>query len=200
MRRRAGEEGAVAMDAERRPQAAGRVFGRYRDAASGTLRETRDAWPGLSVYERFEQVVALVITALVSALVVVAVVHLTSRILLLILHDLVDPTEPEVFQAVFGMVMTVLIALEFNHSILGVLERRYGIVQLRTVVLIALLALVRKFIVIDAAHAAPVTILGLAASVLALGAVYWLVREQDRRETAVAKEEADTPDAGEDGR
>jgi hypothetical protein len=27
-------------------------------------------------------------------------------------------------------------------------------------------------------------ILGLAASVLALGAVYWLIREQDRREAA----------------
>jgi uncharacterized membrane protein (DUF373 family) len=73
-----------------------------------------------------------------------------------------------------------------------VLQRRYGIVQLRTVVLIALLALVRKFIIIDAAHAPPATILGLAASVLALGSVYWLVRDQDRRQ-------ADKEDAREPG-
>ena len=39
-------------------------------------------------------------------------------------------------------------ALEFNHSILSVLERRHGIVQVRTVVLIALSALVRKFVLV----------------------------------------------------
>jgi len=154
---------------------------RYRKATSSCLQETRNAWPVLTAYERFEQVVALVLTFLISTLVLVAVVHLVSRILWLILRGLVDPAEQQVFQAVFGMVMTVLIALEFNHSILGVLQRRHGVVQLRTVVLIALLALVRKFIIIDAAHAAPSTLLGLAASVLALGGVYWLVREQDRQ-------------------
>lgn len=154
---------------------------RYWKAACSGLQETRKAWPALTVYERFEQMVALVLSFLISALVLAAVVHLVSRILWLILHGLVDPAEQQVFQAVFGMVMTVLIALEFNHSILGVLQRRHGVVQLRTVVLIALLALVRKFIIIDAAHAAPTTLLGLAASVLALGGVYWLVREQDRQ-------------------
>jgi uncharacterized membrane protein (DUF373 family) len=178
-----GQDGARAAPIAEPPPPAG-AFERYRDAASGALRRTRDAWPVLTAYERFEQVVSLIITALVSALVVVALVHLVSRILLLILYDLADPAEQQVFQAVFGMIMTVLIALEFNHSILGALERRHGVVQVRTVVLIALLALVRKFIIIDAAHAAPATMLGLAASVLALGAVYWLVREQDRREAA----------------
>jgi uncharacterized membrane protein (DUF373 family) len=175
----------------RRPSLLG-SFMRSRDAAAGTLQETRDVWPALTAYERFEQVVSLILSLLVAALIVVALVHLTWRVVLLILNDLVDPAEQEVFQAMFGMVMTLLIALEFNHSILGVLRRRHGIVQLRTVVLIALLALVRKFIVIDAAHAAPATILGLAVSVLALGAVYWLVREQDRRDT-VAAEDAREP-------
>ena len=106
------------------------------------------------------------------------------RVVALVVFGLADPAEREVFQAVFGMVMTMLIALEFNHSIRGVLERKHGIVQVRTVVLIALLALVRKFIIIDATHVEPVTLLGLAAAVLALGAVYWLMRDQDRRDAA----------------
>lgn len=80
------------------------------------------------------------------------------------------------------MVMTVLIALELNHSILSVLERSHGIVQVRTVVLIAILALVRKFILIDFTQETPSMMLSLAASALALGAIYWLVREQDSRE------------------
>jgi uncharacterized membrane protein (DUF373 family) len=174
-----------------RPFAAG-AFGRCRDTASRLLSETRGAWPGLSVYERFEQVVSLVLSLLVSVLIVSALIHLAFRMAVLILYDLTDPAEQEVFQSVFGMVMTLLIALEFNHSILGVLQRRHGIVQLRTVVLIALLALVRKFIIIDIAHVPPATILGLAASVLALGGVYWLARDQDRRQ-------ADKEDAREPG-
>jgi uncharacterized membrane protein (DUF373 family) len=188
-----GADRAADTDAER-PFAAG-AFGRYRDAASRALSETRGAWPALTVYERFEQVVSLVLCLLVSMLVVSALIHLAFRMAILILYDLTDPADQEVFQSAFGMVMTLLIALEFNHSILGVLQRRHGIVQLRTVVLIALLALVRKFIVIDVSHAAPATILGLAASVLALGAVYWLVRDQDRREAA----EEDARDPGGDG-
>jgi uncharacterized membrane protein (DUF373 family) len=152
--------------------------------AADPLRRTRQAWPSLTAYERFEQVASLVIVLLVSALIVLALIHLAIRILHLMLLNLADPTQQEVFQAVFGMVMTVLIALEFNHSILRVLDRQHGVVQVRTVILIALLALIRKFIVLDVAHVDPLTMLGLAGTVVSLGVVYWLVRDQDRREPA----------------
>ena len=69
------------------------------------------------------------------------------------------------------------------------LERKESIVQVRTVVLIAILALVRKFIILDATKTEPMTIIGLAAAILALGAVHWLVRDQDRKDVA----EADRP-------
>ncbi|GGG34000.1 hypothetical protein GCM10010964_22420 [Caldovatus sediminis] len=160
---------------------------RWPETRATSLRKTREAWPDLSAYERFEQVAVLVISALVSVVIAAALVHLAVNIVLLVLYNLADPADQAVFQAVFGMVMTVLIALEFNHTILGVLQRRHGIVQLRTVLLIALLALVRKFVILDAAHTAPLTIIGLAASVLALGAVYWLVRDQDQREAEAAR-------------
>jgi uncharacterized membrane protein (DUF373 family) len=100
----------------------------------------------------------------------------------LLAYGMIDPADHSVFQAIFGMIFTVLIALEFNHSIIGVLKRRDNIVQARTVMLIALLALARKFIILDATQTDPMTILGLAAAILALGAVHWLIREQDRRD------------------
>jgi uncharacterized membrane protein (DUF373 family) len=81
-----------------------------------------------------------------------------------------DPSQHEVFQTHFGMIFTVIIALEFKRSVLVVAERQDSIVQVRTVVLLAILAVLRKLI------------LGLSAAVLALGGVYWLVRDdQDRR-------------------
>ena len=41
------------------------------------LGETREAWPGLSTYERFEQVVSLVLTGLLSLVIAAALVNLT---------------------------------------------------------------------------------------------------------------------------
>ena len=78
--------------------------------------------------------------------------------------------------------MTVLIALEFKHSVLVMLKRHQNIVQARTVILIALLAFVRKFIILDLAEAPPMTMIGLAAATLSLGSVYWLIRDQDERD------------------
>ena len=93
----------------------------------------------------------------------------------------VDPTDPTVFQAVFGMIFTVIIALEFKRALQIVTERRDTVVQVRAVILIAMLAIVRKLIILDIGPANTGELFGLAAAILALGAVYWLVRDQDRR-------------------
>jgi uncharacterized membrane protein (DUF373 family) len=49
------------------------------------------------------------------------------------------------------------------------------------VVLIALLAIVRKLIILDLNETEALQFIALAAAILALGTVYWLVRDQDRR-------------------
>ena len=133
------------------------------------------------------------LTGLIGLVIIAAVVNLCSRVVVLVIFGLLDPAEHSVFQAVFGMIFTVLIALEFNHSILSVLHRQESIIQLRTVILIALLALARKFIILDASKTEPLTIIGLAAAVLALGAVHWLVRDQDRKDTQLTAETASQP-------
>jgi uncharacterized membrane protein (DUF373 family) len=50
--------------------------------------------------------------------------------------------------------------------------------------LIALLAIVRKLIIIDMSATEAAQVLALAAAILALGVVYRLVRDQDRRGSA----------------
>ena len=71
--------------------------------------------------------------------------------------------------------MTLLIALEFKHSIIRVALRRESIVQVKTVVLISLLALSRKFIILDSKATGAETIAALALATLVLGVVYWLL-------------------------
>ena len=56
--------------------------------------------------------------------------------------------------------------------------------QVRTVVLIALLAIVRKVMILDLASTEALQLFALAATILALGAVYWLVRDQDQQHRA----------------
>lgn len=145
----------------------------------------RTRWSTLTVYQKFEHAVLLILTALIAVVIVVAVWNLVLKVLYsLVLTRTFDPTEQIVFQTVFGMIFTVIIALEFKRSLLVAAERRKSIVQVRTVVLLAMLAIVRKLIILDLAHTDALQLFALAAAILALGAVHWLVREQDRREGA----------------
>jgi uncharacterized membrane protein (DUF373 family) len=145
----------------------------------------RARWRLLSVYQKFEHLVILILTCLIAIVIAAAVWNLTLKILFdLVLADAFDPTDYIAFQTVFGMIFTVVIALEFKRSLLVVTERRKSIIQVRTVILLAMLAIVRKLIIVDLESTEAVQLFALAATILALGCVHWLVREQDRRENA----------------
>jgi uncharacterized membrane protein (DUF373 family) len=148
------------------------------------LKEARTRWKPLTLYQKFEHAVILILTGLIALVVALAVWNLVLKILISITSSGFDPTDYAVFQALFGMIFTVIIALEFKRSLLVVAERRHGIVQVRTVILLALLAIVRKLIIIDLATTEAAQLFALSAAILSLGAVYWLVRDQDRRERA----------------
>jgi uncharacterized membrane protein (DUF373 family) len=137
----------------------------------------------LTFYEKFEHGVVLILTGVIAAVIVATLWSLILRVAdsIVVPARSFDPTDHTVFQAIFGMIFTVLIALEFKRSLLVLAERKEGIVQVRTVILIALLAIVRKLIIFDFAVGDWRELLALAAVVLALGGVHWLVRDQDRR-------------------
>ena len=156
---------------------------------SRLLGETREQWPLMSLYDRFEQVVAIVLSLVIAVVIALALVQLILRIVPLLLSGAVDPLDHNVFQTLFGMVMTLLIALEFKHSIIRVAMRRGSIVAVKTVVLISLIALTRKFVILDTDAMSAGTIAALAGATLVLGAVYWLLRERDDRLTPAERGE-----------
>jgi uncharacterized membrane protein (DUF373 family) len=136
----------------------------------------------LSLYQRFEHVIVTILTALIAIIVVVAVWNLSVKILFgLVLSGSLDPSDYSIFQAVFGMIFTVIIALEFKKSLLVIAERRDNVVQIRSVVIIALLAICRKVIILDVKETDALQIFALAAAILALGIVYRLIRDSDQR-------------------
>src|ERR1700681_2092794 len=146
------------------------------------LRNARAQFKLLSLYQRFEHIVITILTALIAIIVVVAVWNLSLKIVFgLILPGSLDPSDYAIFQAVFGMIFTVIIALEFKKSLLVIAERRENVVQIRSVVMIALLAICRKVIILDLRETDAPQIFALAAAILSLGVVYWLIRDSDQR-------------------
>jgi len=143
-------------------------------------------WRLLTFYQKFEHAVILVLGGLISIVVALAVWNLVLKVVAsIVLSGGFDPTDYSVFQTIFGMIFTIIIALEFKRSLLVVAERRHSVVQVRTVVLIALLAIVRKLMIIDLTATDANHLFALSGAILALGGVFWLVRDQDRREQAM---------------
>ena len=144
------------------------------------LRTLWASFDGLTLYERFEHAVIIVLTILIMVVVASATWRLSGVVALLVFTSQIDPTNQAVFQTIFGMIFTVIIALEFKRSLLVVLARQESVIRVRSIILIAMLAMVRKFIIIDLGEAVSTELFALSAAILALGVVYWLVRDQDR--------------------
>src|SRR6202158_3857052 len=114
----------------------------------------RTQWAVLSYYQRFEGLVALILTLVIALIILVALFRLASSVITGLLFGALDPLDPGIFQSVFGEILTLLIAL---------------------------LAIARKFIVLDLGSVDAAQLLGLAAITLGLGIAYWLIRERDDR-------------------
>jgi len=150
-------------------------------------RSFAERWREMTVYQRFESLVGAVLTVIVTFVVIVAVYRLAVGVLGGLVLGILDPLKPEVVQTVFGEIMTVLIALEFNHTLRYSVARDQSVIQTKTVLLIAILALSRRFILLDLSATNGVELFGLAALTVALGGTYWLMRERDDRPAVPAK-------------
>jgi uncharacterized membrane protein (DUF373 family) len=142
------------------------------------FRQLQSKWQTLSLYERFEQTVVASLTLVIALIATLATWQLLGETVGLFRRGAATAADPQMFQGVFGMVLTVLIALEFKHTLLVVRHHRRAVVEVRSVVLIALLALVRRFIILDVYEASPGIIAALAGATVALGIVFWLVADR----------------------
>ena len=143
--------------------------------------DMRRDWPILTAYQRFETTVAFLLTIVIAAVILVALYRLVVSVIDTLVLRTLNPLDHTVFQQVFGQIVTVLIALEFNHTLQFAITRSRGVIEAKIVILIAQLAIVRKLIVADFYGVAPEWLAGLAALILALGITYWLMRDRDER-------------------
>jgi uncharacterized membrane protein (DUF373 family) len=147
------------------------------------LDQLKQAWHHLAHYERFEQVVLRFVLAILAVMILYTLV--------LVVLQLVDDfwlgtafMDKAVLQDAFGSILTVLILLEFGHSVAVAVARRSGAIQVRIVVLIVVLVIARKLMLLDYAATGLGTLFGYGGLLLILGAVYWLISDGDRRREA----------------
>ena len=145
-----------------------------RDIAVLKLATLKKEWSSLTGYERFEQIVSRVIMLLISLVIVYALIMVVIDLFNQITLDTTF-ADTTALRDVFGSILTVLILIEFNHSIALAIANKSGVLQTRYVVLITILVIARKVILLDFNTATLEKLVGISAVALAFGALYWLI-------------------------
>jgi uncharacterized membrane protein (DUF373 family) len=135
---------------------------------------------GRTIYEWFEKIVLSILVLIICLVIVYSLIIATIKIF----DDLVSGIgfiETAALKDTFGLILTVIILVEFNHSIVLAIRQRSGAIQVRIVVLITIMVLARKLVLLDYAAASVETLLGLGGLALALGGLYWLISDGEQR-------------------
>ena len=144
------------------------------DSSMPAIETLKKQWRSLGVYERFEQIVSRLVMLLISGVIIYSLL-LTSISLFKQLTLEPEFLDREALKDVFGAILTILILIEFNHSIALALTKRTGVLQARHSVLISILVIARKVILLDFATASFETLIGIAGIAVAFGLLYWLI-------------------------
>lgn len=83
--------------------------------------------------------------------------------------------EKELLQDTFGSILTVLILLEFTHTVYTSIKKKSVIIEARAIVLIAVIVVARKLILVDFKSATLEQVAAFGGIAVALGVLFWLL-------------------------
>ena len=135
---------------------------------------------GRTPYEWFEQMI-LGILVFIIAMIIIYTLILAIITLVNDFRSGITFMETAALQDTFGLILTVIILVEFNHSIVLAIRQRSGAIQVRIIVLITIIVLARKLVLLDYTTASVETLLGLGGLAISLGGLYWLISDGERR-------------------
>jgi uncharacterized membrane protein (DUF373 family) len=131
-------------------------------------------WKQLLSYELFERVASRIVMLFIAIIIVYTLILMAMT-----LFDQIkfSPAyiDTESLRDVFGSILSILILIEFNHSIALAISRRTGILQARPIILITILVIARKVILLDFSAATFEQMIGIGAIALAFGLLFWLI-------------------------
>jgi uncharacterized membrane protein (DUF373 family) len=131
-------------------------------------------WKQFLSYELFERIASRIVMLFIAIIIVYTLILMAMT-----LFDQIkfSPAyiDTESLRDVFGSILSILILIEFNHSIALAISRRSGILQARPIILITILVIARKVILLDFATASFEQMIGIGAIALAFGLLFWLI-------------------------
>jgi uncharacterized membrane protein (DUF373 family) len=133
-----------------------------------------------TLYELFELIISGILVFIISIIIVYSII-LVAITLTDDFRSGIAFMETGALRDTFGLILTVVILLEFNHSIVLAMRQRSGAIQVRIIVLITIIVLARKLVLLDYAATSVETLLGLSGLALALGGLYWLISDGEQR-------------------
>lgn len=140
-------------------------------------RNTRDAI-FLKRLGQMESIVSKVLSVAMVLVILVTVIDLG----IVLYRSLLDPSTTGFFSAtltdIFGLFLSVLIALEILENITAYIRKH--VVQVELVIATALTAVGRKLIILDLEKVSGVSLIGLAIAIFSLSISYWIVRRSHR--------------------
>jgi len=144
-----------------------------------------------SYYLQFERIALAVVMLMLSIIAVYAIVITATKLArdMLLGEAFLDQAA---LKDTFGLILTILILLEFNHSVYVALTEHSGAIQARILVLITILVIARKLMLMDFTTIEAQTLLGFGGLLLALGGLYWLISNGDRDRREVSAEARDS--------
>lgn len=148
-------------------------------------------WQTFANYGFFERIALGSVLIILSAITVYAIVTVIVKLL----SDFMLGEaflEKAALQDTFGLILTILIVLEFNHSIYIALTKRSGAIQVRAIVQITVMVIARKLMLQDFGATSFQTLLGFGGLLIALGVLYWLFMNADRQNALRAPQHAES--------
>jgi uncharacterized membrane protein (DUF373 family) len=136
-----------------------------------------------ALYARFE----LLISAALLIFISIIIVYSTAVLAATLFAELMSGSlfnDAAALKDAFGIILTILILLEFNHSLVLSMKQRIGVLQVRVIVMITIIVVARKLILFDYTVATWPTLFGLGGLALVLGVLYWLLSDIDSRRRA----------------
>ena len=131
----------------------------------------------IAMIKKLERMLILALVAMMALVVVLATVELGW----IITKDVVSPPvfllEIEELLEIFGLFMLALIGIELLETIVKTYLHQSAD-HARIVMSVAIIAVARKVIILDVKDASELTLLGLAAIILALCIGYYLIRSK----------------------
>lgn len=144
--------------------------------------------PVFDYLRRFKQVIISVLTVMMALVLLLATIELAWIIVLDVISPPVLLLEIDELLEIFGLFMLVFIGIELLETIMKTYLTEV-VNHAEIVISVAIIAIARKVIILDVKDVSSMTLIGMAAIILALAIGYFLVRYR-RKGSDVARDGA----------